>query len=287
MRSALGALIMDPTLAVVIAHFSPRGAVAGHLYQLLKHLATLTTRIVFVSTAISAQEIARISPFAQVVARENFGYDFWSYRLGIEALGDRSGLQRLILCNSSFVTLDARILCSRFLSSPLRPALRGISASAENQQWHAQSYWIAFEHDTLISSPDFEQWWAEMQPVSDRAEVIQRYEIGMSARFAALGVPVLGAFEPTMDDLLVAACRAIETRYWRISTLSRSVNLDLDHARALNPTHFLWDRLLEQFAVVKLELLRTNPFGMNLTRLHSQTRTAVELAALIRDAMSS
>jgi len=275
---------MDPTLAVVIAHFHPRGKVAANLFELVKHLATRTARLVFVSTGLSAQEAARLSNFAQVIVRENHGYDFWSYKVGIEALGDRTGLQRLILCNSSFVTLDPRLLCDTFLGAPLEPGLRGISTSAEGGQWHAQSYWVAFEGGALINSPQFARWWNDMVPISDRNEVIRRYEIGMSVQFAALGIPVKAALVLSLDDLLVAACRAVETRQWRFANLSRSVTLDLEMARSLNPTHFLWDVLVAQFSIVKLELLAKNPFQLNLARLQARAQASPEVDALLRDA---
>jgi len=179
------------------------------------------------------------------------------------------------------------MLCDEFIDNPLQPALRGISASAEGGQWHAQSCWVAFEHGTLINSPDFARWWSEMIPVSDRAEVIRRHEIGMSARFAAPGIPVLGAYAPSLEDLLVAACRAFETGYWRPANLSRAFSLDLELARSLNPTHFLWDSLLARFPIVKLELLKSNPFGVNLSRLSARAQASPELANLIRDALSA
>jgi lipopolysaccharide biosynthesis protein len=277
---------MDLTLAIVIAHFDPRGRVAINLYDLVKHLATLTPRIVFVSTGIAPEEVARVSKFAKVIARENYGYDFWSYKLGIDALGDKTGLQRLILCNSSFVTFDPRLLCDAFFAALVEPGLRGITASRERGQWHAQSYWVAFEHGELINSPDFVRWWSDMVPISDRFEVINRYELGMSAKFASLGVPVKSAFVPSLDDLLIAACRAVETRHWRVANLSQRVTLDLELARSLNPTLFLWDSLLAQFAVVKLGLLLNNPFGLNLTSLYSRIEQSGHLNALVRDATS-
>jgi hypothetical protein len=89
---------------------------------------------------------------------------------------------------------------------------------------------------------------------------------------------------PSLDELLVAACRAVETRYWRVANVSQFVTLDLEMAKSLNPTHFLWDSLLDRFAVVKLELLLKNPFGLNLTRLHSRMEFSPESQALLRDA---
>jgi len=274
----------DPTLAFVVAHFHPRGRVPANLLSLVRHFATLTRRVVFVSTGIAPEGVASLQPYAQVIARENFGYDFWSYKLGIDALGDRSSLRRLVLCNSSFVTLDPKQLCGEFLTAVEGPAIRGVTINAA-PELHVQSYWVSFEHGSLINSAEFAQWWAGMVPISDRNEVIVRYEIGMSTRFAALGIPLRAAFQPTLEELLIALCRGIASRRLKITGLTRNVTFDLESARGLNPSHFLWDSIMKRFPIVKIDLLRNNPMQMDLAPLISQARATPALQALIEDAL--
>lgn len=281
---------MDHRLAVVVAHYHPEGKLPSDLFNLLKHFATLCSRIVFVSTGIKPDQADRLTPFAKVIVRENIGYDFWSYKLGIEALGERSGLDRLVLFNSSFVTLSPHQLCSAFLKPVSGPALRGLTASAE-QSRHAQSYFVAFEDAKLICSEGFDRWWQQMTPISDRQTVIERYELGMSDYFAKLGLPIQGAFELSPSDRLLALCRAIDSGFLRIqipATPSPSMRfqLDLTVADRLNPTHFLWDKLWQSFGIAKLELLRTNPFRLNLVPLQTEIRSNPQLHALIDDALS-
>ena len=61
------------------------------------------------------------------------------------------------------------------------------------------------------------------------------------------------------------------------------MQLDLDLARKLNPTHFLWDRLYARFGILKLELLRDNPTQQNLARF--QQNLPPGLRELIADAL--
>lgn len=275
----------DAALAFVVAHYHPRGKLPVHLFNLVRYMATLSERVVFVSTGIAPTEAARLAPYAKVIARENIGYDFWSYKLGIDALGDRSGLQRLVLCNSSFLTFDPHVLCTAFLQPIAGPALRGISASTQRGGLHVQSYWVAFEHGSLINGAEFARWWAEMTPRSDREEVIVKYELGMSARFAAHGVPIKAAYEPTNEELLIALCRAIERRCVPIKEPPRLCTLNLDAARELNPTHFFWDALAARFAIAKLEFLKTNPYRMDLTELLQRINAQPLLLRLMQDAL--
>jgi rhamnosyltransferase len=279
---------MNSDLAFVIAHFHEQGRVPANLFSLIEHLRTLTPKVVIVSTGISELEIERLSPLAKVIARENFGYDFWSYKLGIDELGDRSGLSRLVLFNSSFVTLDPKGLCRAFLTPIAGPSLRGITCTAQ-RGWHAQSYWVAFETAALINSAEFSTWWSQLVPISDRFQVILQQEIGMSNWFAERGVPIRAAFTPSAEEQLIAICRIIGSRLQKITVPANGrseVSFDLQFAQQLNPTHLLWDSLLERFHLLKIDLLKTNPTFQYLDYfLYSLSRTKPELFDLILDAV--
>lgn len=276
---------MNPELAFVIAHYHPKGHVPLHLYALLQRLSLLTSRIVFVSTGISDEQISRISPFAKIIRRENIGYDFWSYKIGIDALGDTRNLRKLVILNSSFITIDPRTICEIFKQNPLDGAMRGLTICG-GAQHHAQSYCVSFEGNFLINSPLFKGWWQNMEPISERQRVIDQYEIGMSQRFLSHGVAVLGIFQPTWNDLLIAQSRGIDTRTWSIDCNTRNIIIDLEVARIMNPTHYLWDRLVEQFSVIKIEVLKKNPMGLNLRRFYNWMLQSEHLRLLIEDALN-
>lgn len=274
--------------AAVIAHYHAEGHLPRHLLALVRVLAARVGRIVFVSTGLSDAAAAELEPFAAVIRRENIGYDFWSYKTGIDALGDRSGLERLLLLNSSFICIDPDRVCAAMLGPIAGPALRGLSLS-HDRDLHLQSYCLGFEGRTLIASQHFAEWWQAMTPVSDREQVIIRYELGLSRYFADAGVPLQAAYEPDRNDLLVALCRAIGNANFSSRTYlsaahdSDRVQLDLQPARSLNPTHYLWDRLYARFGILKIELLRDNPTRQNLARFRQQLSPAVQ--SLITDGL--
>ena len=279
---------MKPLQAAVIAHYHAEGRLPRHLLALVSALADRVGRIVFVSTGLSDAAMAELEPLATVIRRENVGYDFWSYKLGIDALGDRSGLQRLVLVNSSFIGVDPDKVCTAMLPAPAGNALRGLSLSQEHGR-HVQSYCLSFEGRELIGSARFAEWWQTMTPISDREQVIARYERGMSAWFADAGVPLKAAFVPDRNDLLVALCRAIGNSSFDGRTFlkpdhaSDRVRLDLDMARKLNPCHYLWDRLYDRFGILKIELLRDNPTQQSLARFRE--RLPPEVQAVIEDGL--
>jgi rhamnosyltransferase len=274
---------MNPTLAFVIAHFHEEGKVATDLFNLVEYLSKLTKKIVFVSTGISDTEIIRLSPFAKVIRRENFGYDFWSYKVGIDALGDKSKLKRLVIFNSSFITLNPHLLMSQFLTSVGDPLVKGLTISNQHER-HIQSYLVSFENKALINSPPFIDWWAQMEPISDKFEVVSRYEIGMSNWFAKDGIPLMATYEPTYEELLIAMARAIGNRQVLISDVKEKIiRLNLDLARELNPSHYLWDFIFHHFNILKIDLLKNNPTDQ---RLDSLNKLDASMHALISEAIS-
>ena len=247
----------SPRRAFVVAHYDPAGRVALHLRELVAHLRTLG-RVVFVSTNL-ADAARNLGDGVEVITRPNEGYDFFSYKRGIEALGDLSSIDTLTVLNSSFVCLEPTRLTQRFFARS-RPEIDvlGLTANFEGAP-HLQSYWISFEGRRVLDAPAFARWWTDMEPVSDRELVISRYEVGLSHALKAAGFTLASAFSAPVPP----------------GTAHR------------NPTHLFWEALLEEFAIVKLELLRTNPFRMDLGKLHATLAARPQWRALVDDALAT
>ena len=251
---------MDARRAFVIAHYDPGGRVAQHLRGLAAHLASLG-RVVFVSTNLDPEAARSLPPAAEVITRPNEGYDFFSYKRGIEALGDLQAVDQLVILNSSFVCLDpARLTQGFFARSRPDVDMLGLTANYEYAA-HLQSYWISFENRRILDSAAFAKWWSEMEPVSDRDHVIPRYEVGMSHAMHQAGFKLASAYSPPPGQRGAKPHR--------------------------NPTHVFWDSLMQEFAIVKLELLRTNPFRMDLAKLERVLQARPEWRALVDDALAA
>jgi hypothetical protein len=111
----------------------------------------------------------------------------------------------------------------------------------------------------VLDSPAFASFWHDMQPISDRDMVIPRYEVGLSHAMNRAGFRLATAFTPP------AGARPPYR----------------------NPTHVFWDAVLAQFGIIKLELLRTNPFRMDLSRLDALLESRPEWRALVDDAVAT
>jgi rhamnosyltransferase len=263
--------------AFVVAHYDPAGRVRTHLYDLVR---ALPGPVVFVSTKLSEPEAERIGEFARVVVRPNVGYDFLSYRTGVEAFGESlREHDGLVVFNSSFITLDVERLLAAFLPRFGQDThLLGITHSDE-QAPHLQSYWVGFG-PTVVRSPDFGEWWAGIEPLPHRKAVILTYELGLSRFFRDRGFKIEAAFASNREQRLRALARVIDcpaaespdegrmlARMLEQAGAGGSATLDLDAPLAINPTHFMWDFLLETFGIVKLDLVRNEPYELKLSSL--------------------
>jgi lipopolysaccharide biosynthesis protein len=270
--------------AFVIAHYHPRGIVANNLVNLIQYISKSGAEIIFVSTNITKKHEALISGYAKVISRENFGYDFWSYKIGIDNLSDINKFDRIVIFNSSFISYSPAILCDPFLSPVTRPLLRGITISHYGDK-HIQSFWVAFEHKELIQSNAFGDWWNSMKPISEKKEVIKEYELGMSRFFLQNGFQLEAIFTPSLDELFLAFCRAVSSGIWRIQLSDSQLTIDINNAKRLNPSHYLWDSLFRNLGIVKVELLRDNPTNMNLARLIETIASSEDFRKMTLDAI--
>jgi lipopolysaccharide biosynthesis protein len=272
--------------AVVLAHFHPHGRLERHLTEFVEFLASRTGRIVFVSTGLRQQGARYLEGRVRLIVRENVGYDFWSYRVGIDALGDLRSFRRLWILNSSFLILDPERLCSRLLDEDHTGDLIGITMSNEHLP-HVQSYSVVFQGARVIQSHAFSSWWSQMVPISDRIQVILRYELGMSRHFGSAGFGLGSAFAVSRREALQALLRSIDARKLRIPPGGQGTfYLDVSQGFALNATHYCCERLLAELGIVKLDLVRSNPHKLDLRDLLVELKGDPHHRELYEDALS-
>lgn len=255
-------------MATVIAHYDSNGIVSDDLVNMIKHISNLSTETHFVSTKIKKNEINKINKYANIISRENYGYDFWSYKIGIDQLFDKKNLDSILIFNSSFIIADPILLTQKFFAdTPKYPCIKGISKSNEID-CHIQSYWVEFSSNSLINSNIFKKWWDDMTPISEYHEVIRNYEIGMSKYFSNAGIPLISTFKNSIQKNLISSCRAIGNYHLK-PPLDENLNLDtinlkLNIAEKLNPTSLLWDFLLAEYGIIKTKIASRNNRDFNL-----------------------
>jgi len=231
----------------VFAHFDRDGLVDDYVVNYLQALDRLGCETVIVSTAenLDDENIRKALPFcSRFIVKQNIGYDFASWRTGLESVGDLSGYDRLIVANDS-VYGPLQDLGKVFDEMEGRNVdFWGITDSLKYGR-HLQSYFLVYGKP-VVQSATFCEFWRRLPDYRHKYVVIIQGEIGLSRRLVAAGFdfaayrPIEAVQEGQRAD---AATLAAKFRDPRIS-----------------PTHRGWRGLLQGGCpFLKIQLLRDNP----------------------------
>ena len=110
------------TRLAVMAHYDPRGEVAPHVRRQVEALAEAVDDLVIVSTAeLSDASRVWLEKHGRVLPRANYGYDFFSYKTGLEST-PLGGYDEVVVCNDTYV--GPLVGYTRDLRGDGRPARR-------------------------------------------------------------------------------------------------------------------------------------------------------------------
>lgn len=280
---------VDPTTTSIAAHFDPDGLVAPHVERFFAELAGVSDRLIICSTAeLTPRSRRRLSSIGELIERENLGYDFYSWRIGLLASGSLNEGERIILANDSVVgpLIPLSDITTRMRGR--RTAFWGISSSSESHPAapsagrHLQTYLMGFE-PRATSSPYFRRFWTEFRPPRSRTEAILTGELRLTGTLMAGELDYSTYFDPGPIWLWRSAFR--RERSIPPETRGRFLGFAWRAARNLpahagNPMTGLWDESLHEgrLPFVKVEALRDDPYGLGrsqmLRRLEERWPTA-------------
>ena len=257
--------------ACVFAHFDRQDKVDDYVLYYLRELKKVADPIQFVTTSeLGAAERRKVEELGvNFMQRKNEGYDFCSFKLGIEAIRV-SEFDQLMVCNDSVYGpfSDLATILAEMRSRNAK--FWGLTESHDYQH-HLQSYFLVFEGDALQSQA-FKNFWESVEILDNKVDIIRRYEVGLSQSMAAAGFPP----EALAGLRKVGNARHIGS-YWRYyfklffrHWSDKQFWIDgfqvLSGKRLVgkNVTHLEWKSLIEEKGVpfIKIELMRDNPKGV-------------------------
>lgn len=279
---------MPKRRVAVMAHFDAGQQLAPHVRRFIEQVLGWCDELTVVSTSgvgDDAQRWARIHPTLTILERENVGYDFLSYRYGLDA-SRIDGDTEVLICNDSFVgtTIPMADIWRPMDRSPAR--FWGMTASHERVRVpdgseragrrHIQSYFVVFKAGVAVSDP-FRTFWEGVVPHDEKWSVIDANEVGLSRALIDGGLAATSFFRQSWgDDWL-----ALQRRVWweRPEAFERrprtaglgwiARQLPLAAARLnYNPTLLLADRVFDgRLPLVKLQALREDPGNLGASHL--------------------
>ena len=240
---------------VIVAHYDINGALEDDLCSFLNYLALKDFHVFLVSTGLRVENTTELNEGINVLIRDNYGYDFYSYAEGFKKNIDMINVSKnIILMNSSFKIISADKLFHYFECAVddqyQNIDLLSLTESNENS-FHCQSFLMRF-NNKLISSRRFLNWWLKMKPLNKRQKVIDKYELGLT-KFVQKEGFVAGSVLNIDLDRKSQGMKLYKDIYGRVTDYTK-----------LNPCHFMWEALLDDFGVIKYELLNKNPHGLKI-----------------------
>lgn len=221
----------------IFSHFDRHSQVREYVHHYVQCLVSAGFRVIFVSTAdrVGPEDRDRLEAIGvEVHTRENKGLDFGSWQYGLRKIKNKSNIDKIVLANDSVFgpLFDLNNLFRQMEKLPVD--FWGITDSYE-KTWHLQSYFLCFNRkvlDSEVFGGFFEKDFLSLS----KQEIIAQGEVTLSQELIQAGFH--GA----------ASCP--------YNLLVNNTNDGLH-----NPTHYYWDRLIEQYRCpfLKIQLLRDNP----------------------------
>jgi rhamnosyltransferase len=257
--------------AIVLAHFDPDGVVDEYVVDALRRYRTVASTLVMVSASVPKAPVSIDGLVDHFIARENVGYDFCSWRAGIDALGSLDGIDELICVNDSVygpmqdlapVLRDVRVAHADAWGMCL--SVQGTAARGHAATPHIQSWFIAMR-SAVLRSEAFRGFWTSVVPVESKADVIERYELGLSQRLLDGGFRLAGihnaASAPPMRwrELFPMLSPSGPSRSWRLIRRAHR------RAQRHNPAELRPIRLIQDgVPFVKSSVFRVNHYRLNV-----------------------
>lgn len=257
---------------LVYAHHDPDGVFDPHVVAALRRYRPLMDHVTVVSTA-ARQLPDEARPFVdRFIARDNVGYDFCSWRAGLEGSGPLDRFDEIVCANDSVygplfdvepAFTDARVADADLWGMCL--SVQGTRRRGRVACPHVQTWWFAMRR-RLLASPTFAAFWNAVVPLAAKDDIIDRYEIGLSEQCARAGFRIAGLYDAAAAGPVTWRELLPHLSPWHPIRSRRH----LRKARRMphNPSELVWKRLLDAgVPFVKVGLFRVNHYGLDLHKV--------------------
>ncbi|RUV01574.1 hypothetical protein EOB36_13000 [Mesorhizobium sp. M6A.T.Cr.TU.017.01.1.1] len=249
----------------VVAHFDVNDRVEPNFFDLLSSLCGFFDRVVLVTTSKIALDLIENLHNLTIIRRPNFGYDFYSYRVGLTYALENWEVGNILLINSSFVILS-RDVFRRALSrmSELGSAHDVVGATESLQfSWHVQSY-LLFLGSTILRRPWFIAFMNSIEPTNSKIDTILKFELGLSSELRRNDAVVTTLLQPSLEQIEDASHGWSEGDKKQYADKLDVVSSATPPIQNFNPVHHLAGLVARELGYVKLEVLRENPHQIDL-----------------------
>jgi|688.fasta_scaffold02440_11 lipopolysaccharide biosynthesis protein len=270
------------TRCLIYAHWDVNGFVDPYVIHALQQYRPSVDRIVFVTTnyQLRSRDVEAVAD--EVIVRENTGFDFESWRQGLQAVGADT-FDEVVFANSS--VYGPVWPFERLLLSPVtrNGGVWGMTISQQHTP-HLQSYFMTMSRELLASAAGKELW-GDIVPLRHKTDVIEAYELQWMGKCVAAGVPVSSFFDSQQFPTVPVAEQLANIVRWPLKLKQVRRYRKAVRRGPSNPTHLQWKQMLECGApFVKVDLFSRNPYCIRLSRVYDWLEEHTDYpTALIRN----
>ncbi|TIS89694.1 rhamnan synthesis F family protein [Mesorhizobium sp.] len=250
----------------IVAHFDVNNRVEVNFVDLLNCLSENFDRTVLVTTSNIGADLAERFPKVTIIRRPNFGYDFYSYRVGLAYALENWEVGCALLVNSSIALLSRKLFNGTLSRMLDLGSAYDVVGSTESYQfsWHLQSYLILLG-SKILREPWFGNFLNSVEPTRSKFDTIQKFELGLSSLFKTNNSKVVALLQPTPAQIEFATHGLNAGGKQRYTARSTTISSAVSLTQRFNPVHHLAELVARELGYVKLELLRENPHQIDLT----------------------
>ena len=259
---------LNTSRAIIFAHYDKHKLVDDYVYFYLDKLQKVSNYMVFVSVVeLTQNEINKLKTICDdVILRDNVGYDFMSYRVGLESF-DHKLYDEVVICNDSvygpFYSL--RVIFDSMQEK--KCDFWGIT-SGDEIAYHLQSYFVVFKKKVLHSKA-FQKFWRDVEVLESKSDIIKKYEIGLTQQLLTRGFTGLSYIDHKPNML-----KTFKERLKRLTPSKIIVKVSLlmqgkykiQDSFTVSIMHEDWKELVvyKKAPFIKIELLRDNPVTVQI-----------------------
>ncbi len=248
---------------LIFVHYHSNGLIRNDILKFLKNSNSYFQKIILISTNLKINEIKKLPKSIKIIRRQNIGYDFYSYKCGLEyylkKLKRNYFDENLFFINSSVLFVEKDRLIKNIKRLKIgENEFWGLTKSYELSE-HIQSYFFCFSSKILIKK-NILNWWKKIKPFKKRQTIVDKYELGLSKLMLQNGVKLCSVFKKNINIYPKNFAQKIKLRYKEIIHKQKKIYKK-------NPTNYFWKDFYNQFGLVKIELLKYNPKNIDLKDL--------------------
>ena len=270
--------------AIIIAHYHSQGLVRDDTLELLQQLNKYFQKIIFVSTHLQEAEKYKFPANVEIFVRDNIGYDFYSYRLGLMTLKEDhdlwSHLESLSIMNTSCVCFDTSKLINQYFqaTNQIRFDAVGIIKSKIIKK-HLPSFLFTLS-SRVLHNLNFLHWWESMTPINDRAQVIMKLEIGFSQMLLKENFSLKGIYSRPLSTKTIHTLQAGPYKLLKILKIR-------PYKKIRNLLFADYLPIYEKFGIVKIELLKKNTFNQDISNFVEHLNSSPKEKLLYQQALNN